>query len=410
MASEIRVNTFKNRSGLGTITVNDDGANFSGVVTATAGSFSGTVSATSFSGDGSSLTGIDATSLKDSSDTIRVQATTTGAVVTGVLTATTAVAISTVTTTERNAGVGTATGQIVYDYTTGKLQGWNGYEWRDIATIGNSADLVTATGGTITELPNPVSGTDRLHSFFSEDATPVTGIFSITAVAPSGPGTADVLIVGAGARQGSNAGGGAGGLYISNSYPLSAGNYPVVAGASDPSGDYGDDSSFAGLTAGGGGRGGNPGGTGFAGRTAGGNGGGGGGVWGTGGAPGGSGSSISPSGTFTGYGGNSGGANAPGGPPNGWGGGGGGANGAGGNASGGGPGGSGGAGQPSDIDGTARYYAVGGAGSSGVQATGAEFRNGSGNGGYYGGPQGGGAVGAYAGSPGGVYIRYKWKD
>ena len=40
MASEIRVNTFKNRSGLGTITVNDTGANFSGVVTATGG-FSG---------------------------------------------------------------------------------------------------------------------------------------------------------------------------------------------------------------------------------------------------------------------------------------------------------------------------------------------------------------------------------
>jgi hypothetical protein len=51
MASEIRVNTFKNRSGLGTITVNDDGANFSGIVTAT-----------SFSGDGAQLTnaGIDA--------------------------------------------------------------------------------------------------------------------------------------------------------------------------------------------------------------------------------------------------------------------------------------------------------------------------------------------------------------
>ena len=41
MASEIRVNTFKNRSGFGTITVNDDGANFSGIVTAA--SFSGNV-------------------------------------------------------------------------------------------------------------------------------------------------------------------------------------------------------------------------------------------------------------------------------------------------------------------------------------------------------------------------------
>jgi hypothetical protein len=52
--------------------------------------FTGVVTATSFSGDGSSLTGISAgagTSLKDSGDTVRVQANTSGAVVTGVLTA-----------------------------------------------------------------------------------------------------------------------------------------------------------------------------------------------------------------------------------------------------------------------------------------------------------------------------------
>jgi len=51
MASEIRVNTINNRSGLGTITVADSGAVFSGIVTAT-----------SFSGDGAQLTnaGIDA--------------------------------------------------------------------------------------------------------------------------------------------------------------------------------------------------------------------------------------------------------------------------------------------------------------------------------------------------------------
>jgi len=54
MASEIRVNTINNRIGLGTITVNDDGANFSGIVTAT-----------SFSGDGSSLTGIESWNQQD---------------------------------------------------------------------------------------------------------------------------------------------------------------------------------------------------------------------------------------------------------------------------------------------------------------------------------------------------------
>ena len=48
----------------------------------------GVVTATSFSGDGSALTGIDATSLKDSGGNVKIQANTSGAVVTGVLTST----------------------------------------------------------------------------------------------------------------------------------------------------------------------------------------------------------------------------------------------------------------------------------------------------------------------------------
>ena len=48
----------------------------------------GIVTAVSYYGDGSSLTGIDATSLKDGNGTVRVQANTSGAVVTGILTAT----------------------------------------------------------------------------------------------------------------------------------------------------------------------------------------------------------------------------------------------------------------------------------------------------------------------------------
>ena len=55
-----------------------DGANITGVVTAT-----------SFSGSGANLTGIDATALKDGSGSVKVQATATGAVITGVATATT---------------------------------------------------------------------------------------------------------------------------------------------------------------------------------------------------------------------------------------------------------------------------------------------------------------------------------
>ena len=47
----------------------------------------GVVTASAFIGDGSQLTGIDATSLKDDNGVIKVQANTDGAVVTGILTA-----------------------------------------------------------------------------------------------------------------------------------------------------------------------------------------------------------------------------------------------------------------------------------------------------------------------------------
>ena len=48
----------------------------------------GVISATSFAGDGSSLTGIDATALKDSGGNTKIQANSNGAVITGVVTAT----------------------------------------------------------------------------------------------------------------------------------------------------------------------------------------------------------------------------------------------------------------------------------------------------------------------------------
>ena len=125
MASEIRVNKINNRAGLGTVTYTDTGIIVSGISTATnfktglsnlhsAGltvgdsfvhstginlgmgvtfsnngnaTFSGIVTALQFKGDGSQLSGIDASALKFG-DSTKVQATNTGAVVTGILTAT----------------------------------------------------------------------------------------------------------------------------------------------------------------------------------------------------------------------------------------------------------------------------------------------------------------------------------
>ena len=78
MASEIRVNKINNRAGLGTVTYTDTGIIVSGIVTAN-----------SFKGDGSSLTGIDATALKDTGGNVKIQAQASGAIFTGIHTFTT---------------------------------------------------------------------------------------------------------------------------------------------------------------------------------------------------------------------------------------------------------------------------------------------------------------------------------
>ena len=141
MASEIRVNKINNRVGLGTVTYTDTGIIVSGISTATnfkTGSSNlhstgltvgdtfvhstgingssadiddfisvgnnihlgnaGVITATSFSGDGSQLSGIDASALKFGAAT-KVQATNTGAVVTGILTATNVSVAQSVTAT-----------------------------------------------------------------------------------------------------------------------------------------------------------------------------------------------------------------------------------------------------------------------------------------------------------------------
>ena len=129
MASEIRVNKINNRAGLGTVSYTDTGIIVSGISTATnfktgssnlhstglnvgAGdgltfvhstginlgtgvtlsnvgnaTFSGIITAVQFKADGSQLSGIDASALKFGAAT-KVQATNTGAVVTGILTST----------------------------------------------------------------------------------------------------------------------------------------------------------------------------------------------------------------------------------------------------------------------------------------------------------------------------------
>ena len=75
MASEIRVNKINNRAGLGTVSYTDTGIIVSGIVTAN-----------SFKGDGSSLTGIDATALKDTAGAVKILAQASGAIHSGIST------------------------------------------------------------------------------------------------------------------------------------------------------------------------------------------------------------------------------------------------------------------------------------------------------------------------------------
>ena len=87
---------------------------------------SGIVSATSYYGSGANLTGIsvDSTALKDSNDVVRVQANTSGAVVTGIVTATTF--------------IGNLTGDVTGDV-TGDASGSSG------SCTGNAASATLAT-------------------------------------------------------------------------------------------------------------------------------------------------------------------------------------------------------------------------------------------------------------------------
>tara|TARA_B100000927_G_C16251412_1_gene383660 strand:+ start:126 stop:662 length:537 start_codon:yes stop_codon:yes gene_type:complete len=138
MASEIRANKQTNRSGLGTVTYTDTGIIVSGIVTAN-----------SFKGDGSSLTGIDATALKDSGGNVKIQAQASGAVYTGIHTFTT------------------------LHSTTGTIG-----DYLDVGSnikLGN-AGVITATsfsgsGANLTNLPPtaPVGGASTNSVFFEND-------------------------------------------------------------------------------------------------------------------------------------------------------------------------------------------------------------------------------------------------
>ena len=343
-----------------------------GILTAKTGSFSGTVTANSFSGDGSSLTGIDASSIKNGSD-VKVQANASGATLTGIMTAVggnsnegafispTAVGVGTTTTAGRNAGVSTATGTLIFNSTANELQVWMGNQWVAAAT----EPPLSATGGT--KSTSSRSGY-TVHTFYSP------GTFAV-ATGNASSGQVEVFVVGGGGSGGGgrhSAGGGAGAIQFTNTQTLAPGSYTVTVGSGGGTGpnggasNNGANSVFGSITAAGGGGGGaHP--SHDAGKP--------------GGSGGGEAHSYQGVGVGSGDPGGSGGATSP---ANGWGndggdissqspgragaGGGGGAGAVGGNGSGPddgtGTGGSGGVGLEYGVDGTNYYYAAGGGGSA----------------------------------------------
>ena len=141
----VRADNFTNKAGTGAPTF-PNGVNVTGVLTAT-----------SFSGDGSALTGIDDTSLKDSGDTIRVQANTSGAVVTGVLTS----------TSFSGPLTGNVTGNVTGDV-TGNLTG---------NVTGNVTGNLTGTASTATAASNSYGllGTPNLSNALIQNLRGLSG-------------------------------------------------------------------------------------------------------------------------------------------------------------------------------------------------------------------------------------------
>ena len=121
------------------------------------------------------------------------------------------VSIGTTDNTGRNAGVGTATGELIFNTDSG-LQMYNGGSWITVKAA------VVATGGTLDE------GSARegynTHTFTSPGSFVVSG--------GSLPGC-EILVVGAGG--GANKGGaGGGGVVYNNSISLGSATYTVVVG------------------------------------------------------------------------------------------------------------------------------------------------------------------------------------
>ena len=199
---------------------------------------------------GNLIGNVNATGLSTFSSGIQVGATT-SIIIGNTFIQSNAIGIGTTSTTGRNAGVGTATGTLVYNSTTGSIEGYFG------STIGwvTVKNGFSATGGSV--IISPGNGY-KYHTF--------TGPGSF--IVSNGTTNIELILVAGGGAGGFDVGGGggAGGLVYAPSMSIGPGTYPVVVGAggaapTTTSGPAvpgnGSPSTFNGLTALGGGGGGN---------------------------------------------------------------------------------------------------------------------------------------------------------
>ena len=245
VGGRVRADQFTNKAGTGAPTFTR-GLQVTGVVTAT-----------SFSGDGSALTGIAATTnIRTNSLTISGLTTATGGIQVGATTSVTvgdtfirrgAVGLGTTDTTGRNVGVGTAIGTIIYNATTNCLDVYTGSSsgWKSLSLVNS------ATGGTVTAAGITPGNGYRYHVFTSP------GTFTL--VSPSIPVEYLVVGGGGGGGTGTGGGGGAGGVRYGTTIITSPQTITVGVGATaktngNASGD-GVPSSFGSIIATGGGRG-----------------------------------------------------------------------------------------------------------------------------------------------------------
>ena len=142
---------------------------------------SGIITASQFKGDGSQLTGIDATALKDSAGNVKVQAQASGAILTGILTVTTDVAIG----ASLNVS-GILTASTIIGSGTGGIK----------LPVGNDGERVNTTGtlrfNSTTSLPEYYNGT----SWVAIDSPPSISSISPTEVASDAGGNETFTITG----------------------------------------------------------------------------------------------------------------------------------------------------------------------------------------------------------------------